>query len=287
MTKANKKTETTAVAVVDQARLDAILAKGKTESQSSFPPKLGTNKEPEDDNGVRLPLGAYTVMYKDKPIYMTETKVRLGHHELYRFSRYNDKEKKMACVTTYETNPFKGEFPDSLGTFRCGKVTGKAVAELTEEEKDLNAKKGKYQLVIFCQVDISHAVYADGSRVVDSDTPEYYSVSMAFSGTRAVEVGNQFNKEIFKTFNRFEKHVQLIKAVKEKTGDNTYYVPQFKLGDDSGFPTDISYIEYIEHIEAGINGENAKILEAHVNANKSDSDYDSELEVVNLVDGDE
>lgn len=267
---------------VQSEALQALVESSK--EAKGYPEKLAPNREAEDDDGNRLPLGAYTVRYEGNLIYMPETEIRLGFKELYRYQRYNSTSKKMEAFTVLEENPFKGEYPDNLGTFKCGKVTGAAVEQLSEEERELNAAKAKYMMVIFAQVDISGAVDNLGKKVFKSKDPVWLNVTLNLSGMQAVDVGTLFRKDLFKSHGRVERTVLMKKAQKDKAGANTYYKPQFAAGSLIDVFNDAEYGEFITETALAIKGENDRILEQHVAANATEETYENELKLVTEFD---
>lgn len=268
----------TELAITDDL-IDSILESGKDKKTSSYPDRLGINTEPEDDDGNRLPLGAYTLKYNGKRIYLPTAELRFGAREQYRYQKYDSDAKKFFPVSVYEKEPW-GEFPDTAGTFKCGKITGKDVKELTETEKDANKDKGDYTLVIFAQIDLKDAVYSDGSKV--SEDTLWHSITLTYKGTRAVDVSNRIKDE-YGDYARQERTLKLTKAKKDKVGTNTFYIIQFKLGNPSSLREDEEYVKYNLTTNEGIGYENEKVMEAHIAANKTDQDYENELNLVSEV----
>lgn len=116
---------------VDQSLLEELI--GSTENETNYPPILKVNYSAEDDetdadgNCIKLNLGWFVVTQNNNAVYIKEPKFRVFMQRI-QYVRYNSKDEEFDCKTILSPDAF-GEFPDTDGTLRCGKLTNKQLEE--------------------------------------------------------------------------------------------------------------------------------------------------------------
>lgn len=121
------------------ADLSAELGAGTEKEQGARMPLLKMNRRIKDDNKNMLPLGAFYLTGQDKEAFCVSdaenpcvTIRALSHH--FQYSHYDSKSEKYISRSLQIPN-FRTEARDTVGTLRCGKPDGKAMQQLTSDER--------------------------------------------------------------------------------------------------------------------------------------------------------
>ena len=192
---------------MDYATLAALT--GQDMGMSSGLPRLRANREPQDDKGNPLPLGALCVENKDGvTVYAAEEK-KQGNRTImtpkgvtfrpfinaYQYSIY-DNEKKETVNRSIIFTDHRQDAIDEKGTNKCGKVTGKAKDGLTQAQKAANDKI-KCARLVFGLLKGFTGIDAEGNEVSVDDTPVVYK-----------QGGNSFmafDDQVLKTLNKMKR----------------------------------------------------------------------------------
>lgn len=100
---------------------------------------LGVNRELEDDDGNRLPVGVFRVLFNGNSVFAPTVKFR-PFLNTYQYSIYDGEAQKYVRSSVYTTDIFAKEIPDSAGGNKCGKVSKKEFERLTEAEQAAQKK---------------------------------------------------------------------------------------------------------------------------------------------------
>ena len=121
--------------VVDASALAALSGELGVKAQKSSSvriPVLKINRAVEDENGKELPRGKI-FLTGDKPAYADSVTFRpLSHH--FQYSRYDAQSKRFDCWTR-QIGDWSEELRDTKGTIRCGRPDGKAMRNMTRDQK--------------------------------------------------------------------------------------------------------------------------------------------------------
>lgn len=170
MTKKSKSTAVVKYTDEEQQYLDTIRQENNVVEQKEFsgPNRLVINTASKDANGTKRPIGAWhitnTDVYVDGPInFRPIRKV----NKLIRYSPDDNKDWKIVGETVYFNNIYSDPSYDTLGGERLGRLFGQATNGMSDDEKELNRKKGEFYMDIFGLVTV------DGS---DEEYPVLYRV---------------------------------------------------------------------------------------------------------------
>lgn len=100
---------------------------------------LGVNREVEDDDGNRLPVGVFRVLHNGISAFAPTVRFR-PFLNTFQYSIYDGEEQKYVRSSIYTTDIFAKEIPDNAGGNKCGKVSRKDFEKLTEAEQDAQKK---------------------------------------------------------------------------------------------------------------------------------------------------
>lgn len=114
---------------------------------------LGVNRELEDDDGNRLPVGVFRVLHNGVSVFSPTARIR-PFLNTFQYSIYDGEAQKYVRTSVYTTDIFAKEIPDSAGGNKCGKVSKKEFEKLTEAEQAAQ-KKIRCSRFVFGLVTIS------------------------------------------------------------------------------------------------------------------------------------
>lgn len=124
------------LAVVDQAEVNSLIAQlnGSQEQEQIRVPFLKIQYEPEDKRERAVPRGSFLMSEQDEPVYAKKVKIRvLAQHFQYR--QTDPDTYKIVNKSILMNDMRRGEPRDMKGGLRCGKPTGKALAQMSDDEK--------------------------------------------------------------------------------------------------------------------------------------------------------
>lgn len=257
-----KETKSTAVVVVDEARLAALRAKaGTQDGGSEWPTKLRVNRRPfAEDGETVLPMGKYFLKLNEVEHYFTELDM-IVMEKGTQFMRFTGSGKRMEYVgCTMIENTFNPEYKDTLGGTRLGRISGQTAEEMTAAQKEV-----KFYFHMLGVVDISHATNREGKRIYGTNEAKWVGVSLQFKGKAAVEKQDEFKVLKKKTEAYFEFITRLTKPVKAGDIEGVpYYDFTFERGDNVTITPEL--IDSIEAVQTLVENENKRILKLHLAA---------------------
>lgn len=124
------------LAVIDQAEVNNLIAQlsSGTEQEQIRVPFLKIQYEPEDKQERAVPRGSFVLSEQQEPVYAKSVKVRvLAQHFQYR--QTDPDTYKTVNKTILMNDMRRGEPRDMKGGLRCGKPTGKTLAQMSDDEK--------------------------------------------------------------------------------------------------------------------------------------------------------
>ena len=260
---------TTEIQNLDNLNFDEIAAlTGAQVRETIVIPQLRVNREPEDEEGNKLPMGHFTVSQGEMRAF-GQTALFRPFINSYQYIEYSPEEEKYTNRSIIFKS-FNEEAFDEKGGLSCGKVPFKKLNECSPEEqlrqKNIKCRRHLYGLVTF----------------PDSDILEV-PVLWRLAGT-AFLAPDIALKSITKIKHQFFQHQLDCKTKREKKGSTTYYSILIDpiLKEEVRFTED-NY-ETFKMFQEAINRENSFILKSWREANKmqlkgSEPDYLKDLEL--------
>ena len=242
-------------------------------------PRLSINRNPEDDNGNKLPVGEYSVFDT------TIGKVAYGKPVTFRpflsgmqYMNYSpDKGEYINRSIIFSSH--KDEAIDMLGGVNCGKVPYKDRDQLTPEQqveqRTIRCYRLVYGLVSF------NGRLGDGSVHKVEDLPALYRVS----GTAFLPVSNAI-KSLKDSGKLMFKCTLKLDTERQKRGGNTFYVPVINTNSNAQIEFSDKDNDTLNVFREAIENENQEVISAYKKArDKSYNDSDAEsAKIVNELD---
>lgn len=126
---------------------------GAVQTNTNILPNLQVNREPEDDEGQKLPMGYFMVSQDNNKVFSKTAQFR-PFINAYQYVEWSNVEKKYINRSLIIKN-FNEEALDTKGGVSCGKVPFKKLSTLSTEEqlkqKDLKCRRHIYGLVTFTE----------------------------------------------------------------------------------------------------------------------------------------
>jgi len=248
-------------------------------STSDGIPRLSINRNPEDDNGNKLPVGEFSVFDT------TLGKVAYGKPVTFRpflsgmqYMNYSpDKGEYVNRSIIFSSH--KDEAIDMLGGVNCGKVPYKDRDQLTPEQqveqRTIRCYRLVYGLVSF------GGKLADGSVHNVNELPALYRVS----GTAFLPVSNAI-KSLKDSGKLMFKCTLKLDTERQKRGGNTFYVPVITPNSNTQIEFTSKDNDTLTVFKDAIDKENQEVISAYKKArDKSTNDSDAEsAKIVNELD---
>ena len=181
-------------------------------------PRLGINRNPEDDSGNRLPIGSFFLYDSSigENVYGLPATFRpfISAMQYMHF----DPEKNEYVNRSIIFRNWKDEAIDLQGGIKCGKVTRKAMEDLTPEQQAIQRQIRCYRL-LYGLVSFE-GKKANGESHTLKNVPALWRVTG--TGFRPVQDAVEKTKRVKKLM--FTLNF-ILKSKKNKKGSNVFYVP--------------------------------------------------------------
>lgn len=260
--------------MTDEQIMKAIGQDDGTSSGDGIP-RLSINRNPEDDNGNKLPVGEYSVFDT------TIGKVAYGKPVTFRpflsgmqYMNYSpDKGEYVNRSIIFFSH--KDEAIDMLGGVNCGKVPYKDRDQLTPEQqveqRTIRCYRLVYGLVSF------NGKLADGSVHNVENLPALYRVS----GTAFLPVSNAI-KSLKDSGKLMFKCTLKLDTERQKRGGNTFYVPVINTNSSAQIEFTEKDNDTLSIFKQTIDNENQEVISAYKKA-RDNSHNDSDAESAKIV----
>ena len=260
--------------MTDEQIMKAIGQDDGTSSGDGIP-RLSINRNPEDDNGNKLPVGEYSVFDT------TVGKVAYGKPVTFRpflsgmqYMNYSpDKGEYVNRSIIFFSH--KDEAIDMLGGVNCGKVPYKDRDQLTPEQqveqRTIRCYRLVYGLVSF------NGKLADGSVHNVENLPALYRVS----GTAFLPVSNAI-KSLKDSGKLMFKCTLKLDTERQKRGGNTFYVPVINTNSSAQIEFTEKDNDTLSIFKQTIDNENQEVISAYKKA-RDNSHNDSDAESAKIV----
>ena len=236
-------------------------------------PRLTINRNPEDDEGNQLPMGAYSVFHNEigQLVYGKPITFRPFISSM-QYMQYSPEQEEYSNRSIIFKN-WQEEAIDIQGGTRCGKIPQREWEKLGLTTDEIaNQRTIKCYRLIFGQVTFDGHT-ADKTEVKVKDYPVLWRVT----GVQFNPVGNalQSISERKKLMFNCALHLD---SQKKKNGSNVYYVSSIRVDADAGLKLTKDDETVLGNFQTIINDENNEVLDLYKNAKKSG------LKTVNTVD---
>jgi len=224
-------------------------------------PRLTINRQPEDDEGNKLPVGTYAVYDSgiESMVYGKPATFR-PFLNAFQFMEYDAEQNKFSKRSVIFKN-WKDDPIDTSGGSRCGKVPFKERDKLSKSELD-HQKNIKCYRLVFGMVSID-GVTSKGTKVSVKDKPVLWRVT----GSNFTPVGEAIQSLKNRKKLMFN-HTLSLDTERRKAGSNVFYVSNIKVNQKEVIFTKEN-MELMQKFQETIATENEDIVALWKDANKS------------------
>ncbi len=224
-------------------------------------PRLTINRQPEDDDGNKIPMGTYGV-YDSGIESMVYGKPAIFRPFInsFQFMEYDTEQNKFSKRSVIFKN-WKDEAIDTSGGTRCGKVPFKERDKLSKAQLEMQKNIKCYRLV-YGTVSME-GQNAEGNPVSIKHKPVLWRVT----GSNFTPVGEAMQSLKNRKKLMFN-HTLSLETDKRKAGSTVYYVSSIKVNQDEVKFTNED-MELMQKFQDIITTENEEIVELWKEANKA------------------
>ena len=201
----------------DQALMDASGQSTGGNRQVGLP-RININYDAEDDEGKPLTRGEWKMMYEGKMIYAPSVDIQILLRT-YEYSVWDQETNSFSCKSVQKT-VLSGDFPDSLGGNKCGRLTREQEDALSKDDPAyLHSRSVVCNQVIYGKL-TGDFVDADGNGIQIKDQPiiSYFKRSGFKPVADFIDTLNKQKKVMQKCIANFSTQ-------KNKKGSVTYWTP--------------------------------------------------------------
>ena len=242
-------------------------------------PRLTINRQPEDDEGNKLPVGTYAVYDSgiESMVYGKPATFR-PFLNAFHFMEYDAEQNKFSKRSVIFKN-WKDDPIDTSGGSRCGKVPFKERDKLSKSELD-HQKNIKCYRLVFGMVSID-GVTSKGTKVSVKDKPVLWRVT----GSNFTPVGEAIQSLKNRKKLMFN-HTLSLDTERRKAGSNVFYVSNIKVNQMEVTFTKEN-MELMQKFQETIATENEDIVSLWKDANKSKNNGNDKAsaKIVSAVEG--
>ena len=188
-------------------------------------PRLTINYDAENDDGVTLKRGTWRIWNGSAPVYAEKVHIR-PLMRTFEWSHWDQEERTFSCKSIQKPK-LSGEFPDSLGGNKCGRLSKDEENSMSPDDpRVLLSKSVSCNQVIYGVLEAPDATYADGTPAPIDDM----AFVAYFKRSGFIPVKNFIDQELTRN-----KKVLMQKAViemtteKHKKGSVLYWTPKLSL----------------------------------------------------------
>ena len=226
-------------------------------------PRLTINRNPEDDDGHQLPMGAYSVFNSEigQVVYGKPVNFR-PFLSTMQYMQYSPEKEEYVNRSIIFKN-WREEAIDIQGGTRCGKIPQREWEKLGLTNEEL-----ANQRTIKCYRLVFGLVSFDGHTADKTEVKvENYPVLCRVTGVQFNPVGNALQVISERKKLMFNCSLNL-DSQKKKNGSNVYYVSSIKVDADANIKLSKDDELALSKFQTIINEENAEVLELYRNAQK-------------------
>ena len=261
-----------AIELNDDAAIMAATGQADTTASSNKGlPKLSINYHEDSDDGHSIPKGDWRINDGTGDVYAPKVFIR-PLFRTYNWSVWDEETTKFSA-TSIQRPTISGDFPDSTGGNKCGRLAKQEEETLSDDDpRVLLSRSVTCNQIIYGIIDVKDGVYADGSAAVIEGMP----FVAYFKKSGFIPVRNFIDQEL-----KRKKKVLMQKSYieltteKQKKGTLTYFTPKL------AFVKEVSMSDsdksLIKDFTSTVKGFNEKIMGDYTSATKatlSDADAD-------------
>jgi hypothetical protein len=187
-------------------------------------PRLTINYEAENDDGITLKRGAWRIWNGSGPSYSDKVYIR-PLMRTYEWSVWNQDEQKFSCKSVQRPT-LSGEFPDSEGGNKCGRLTRAEEEALPDDDpRVVLSQSVNCNQVIYGVLDAPDAKAADGTHTPLENVP--FMAYFKRSGFRPVR--DFIDQQLTRRKILMQKAVIELSTEKKKNGSVIFWTPKLSL----------------------------------------------------------
>ena len=187
-------------------------------------PRLTINYEQETDDGISLPRGAWRIWNGSGVVYADDVQIR-PLLRTFEWSVWDQEEGRFSCKAV-QKNKLGGEFPDTLGGNKCGRLSKQEEEALTPDDPQvLLSRSVNCNQVIYGVMDAPNAKNAQGVSSPIEAMP--FIAYFKRSGFRPVS--DFIQKQLTDRKIMMQKAVINFTTEKQKNGGVVYWTPKLSL----------------------------------------------------------
>jgi hypothetical protein len=271
-------TQVTSFERLSTSQIMEMIGQEGVQTNTGFP-RLTINRQPEDDEGNKLPVGTYAV-YNSETESMVYGKPAIFRPFMnsFQFMEYNSEQGKFSNRSVIFKN-WKDDPIDISGGSRCGKVAFKDRDKLSKSELEQQKSIKCYRLV-YGTVSID-GINPKGEKVEVVHKPVLWRVT----GSNFVPVGDAMQSLKNRKKLMFN-HTLSLDTERRKAGSNVFYVSTIKVNQDEVTFTKED-MELMTRFQDTITTENEEVVGLWKEANKTKISGDDikVKEVIAEIDG--
>ena len=230
-------------------------------------PRLSINYDTETEDGVQLRRGTWRIWNGSAVTYSDKVHFR-ALMRTYEWSVWDQEEGKFSCKSV-QKNKLSGDFPDTSGGNRCGRLSKQEEEALgSDDPRTLLSRSVNCNQVIYGIIDSPEATLADGTPAPIENMP--FVAYFKRSGYRLV---SDFIQKTLTANDKLMHNVVVeLTTEKQKNGGVVYWTPSLKIHKEVEFTKDDEalYIQFKETVK----GHNESVFEEYKAAQKATASTD-------------
>ena len=196
-------------------------------------PRLNINYKEETDDGVPLKRGTWSVWNGKAMVYADAVQMQ-PLLRMYEWSVWDQEEGKFSSKSIQKPK-LAGEFPDSTGGNKCGRLSKEEVDAMSQDDpRALLSKSVKCNQVIYGILNAATATYAGG----DAAPVENMPFVAYFKGSGFIPVSNFIQHDLTVKKVLMHKSVIELTTEKKKNGGVIYWVPNLAFVKEASYGDD-------------------------------------------------
>tara|TARA_R110002020_G_scaffold27998_1_gene89721 strand:+ start:308 stop:1171 length:864 start_codon:yes stop_codon:yes gene_type:complete len=204
----------------NEEKLMALTGQGDGVKTKNLLPKLAINYETDTEDGKSLKKGSWRVQHDGRFVYADNVIIRPFMRTFF-WSLW-DSEEGRSVSSSIQKTVMNGDFPDSVGGNKCGRLPKDEVESLADDDPRLITSKAVNCNQLIYGVISGKFKDADGEEVILSDEP----VMSYFKRSGFMPVNNFINGITSGATKRIMQKVEInLKTSRLKKGSVTFYVP--------------------------------------------------------------
>ena len=238
---------------------------------------MKTNREPEDDDGNKLPMGSFRIDNSSVGTIFGKSVSLRPLFTARHYKKYDENNEDNNCKSIMFTSWSDTDLPDTNGTQKCGSIPRKKREGLSQQELDEQDKIKCFKYV--WGLATMKGVSATGKELSITDEPVLYSASGTnFMPMEQIIQGISQRNEVM-----INCILEFYDTQKEKKGSNIWYVAKIKESFTKPPALTEEQLKHLDMFKSIRDSENAYVRALHKEKQKStedvlDDDIVAELE---------